>query len=55
MLGDKIAQYHSEGYRTMERPLSDYINKPKLFLFGEDIDGILRFLVCFYIVNRFIN
>jgi hypothetical protein len=47
MLGEKIAQYHSEGYRTMERPLSEYINKPKLFLFGEDIDGILRFLVSF--------
>jgi hypothetical protein len=42
MLGDKIAQIHGEGYRTMERPLSEYINKPKLFLFGEDIDGIIR-------------
>ncbi|KAI6195792.1 Oxidase/peroxidase, protein [Aphelenchoides besseyi] len=45
MLGDKIAQFHSAGYKTMERPLGDYINKPKLFLFGEDIDGILRFLI----------
>lgn len=48
MLGDKIAQYHSEGYRMMERPIGEYVNKPKLFLFGEDIDGILRFLVGFF-------
>ncbi|CAD5209813.1 unnamed protein product [Bursaphelenchus okinawaensis] len=45
MIADSVAQVQPDGFRAMDRSLSDYMNKVKTLLFGEDIEGILRYLM----------
>ncbi|CAD5214675.1 unnamed protein product [Bursaphelenchus xylophilus] len=45
MLADSMAQLERSGYRRMEKPLGEYINRIKTLLVDQDIESILRYLL----------
>ncbi|KAI1710068.1 heme peroxidase domain-containing protein [Ditylenchus destructor] len=45
MFDGHLAQYGSDGFRIMDRPLSEYFNDPSSLFFNDKIDGIMRYLI----------